>query len=106
MSFRKSASSPFKVPSKSETQGYMMSVRVFARVEDWMLCQQGLSYPPAVEFFITYPELYTQDQLFLNNLTYPYLNELNRSIQNDLSLRRSRSAADKETAHKSCLLKS
>lgn len=34
MSFRKSASSPSKVPSKSETQGYVMCVRVFAWVED------------------------------------------------------------------------
>ena len=71
-----------------------------------MLCQQGLAYPPVVEFFIAYPELYAQDQLFLNNLTYSYLNELKRSIQNDLPLRRSRSAADKETAHESRLLKS
>lgn len=71
-----------------------------------MLCQQGSDYPPVVEFFIAYPELYAQDQLFLNNLTYSYLNELNRSIQNALPLRSSRSAADKETAHKSRLLNS
>lgn len=71
-----------------------------------MLRQQGFDYPPVVEVFIAYPELYAQDQLFLINLTYPYLNELNRCIQNELPLRRSRPAVDKETAHKSSLLKS